>query len=200
MTFILGLTGSIGMGKTATAGMFRAEGVPVHDADAAVHALYAGEAAPLIAAAFPGTVRDGVVDRPLLSAAVLGKPDAIARLERIVHPLVADARDTFLARARARNAPLVVLDVPLLFETGGERSCDAVAVVSAPVSVQRERVLARQGMTEDRFETILARQMPDSLKRSRGHMVIDSGRGLDAARRQVRDIVRMLAGRTGRTA
>jgi dephospho-CoA kinase len=188
------------MGKTATAGMFRAEGVPVHDADAAVHALYAGEAAPLIAAAFPGTVRDGVVDRPLLSAAVLGKPDAIARLERIVHPLVAVARDTFLAQARARNAPLAVLDVPLLFETGGERICDAVAVVSAPVSVQRERVLARQGMTEDRFEAILARQMPDSRKRSRGHMVIDTGRGLDVARRQVRDIVRMLAGRTGRTA
>ncbi|MGL4444606.1 MAG: dephospho-CoA kinase, partial [Alsobacter sp.] len=147
MTFVLGLTGSIGMGKTATAGMFRAEGVPVHDADAAVHALYAGEAAPLIAAAFPGTVRDGVVDRPTLSAAVLGRPEAIARLEGIVHPLVAAARDTFLAGARARNLPLVVLDIPLLFETGGERNCDAVAVVSAPAPVQRDRVLARQGMT-----------------------------------------------------
>jgi dephospho-CoA kinase len=199
MTFVLGLTGSIGMGKTATAGMFRAEGVPVHDADAAVHALYAGEAAPLIAAAFPGTVRDGVVDRPTLSAAVLGRPEAIARLEGIVHPLVAAARDTFLAGARARNLPLVVLDIPLLFETGGERNCDAVAVVSAPAPVQRDRVLARQGMTEERFGAILARQMPDSRKRMRAHMVIDSGRGLDAARRQVRDIVRALAGRTGRT-
>lgn len=200
MTFVLGLTGSIGMGKTATAGMFRAEGVPVHDADAAVHALYAGAAAPLIASAFPGTVRDGVVDRPSLSKAVLGRPEAIARLEGIVHPLVAAERDAFIAGARARDVPLVVLDIPLLFETGGERICDAVVVVSAPESVQRERVLAREGMTEDRFEAILARQMPDSLKRSRGHMVIDTGRGLDVARRQVREIVRTLAGRPGRTA
>jgi dephospho-CoA kinase len=200
MTYVLGLTGSIGMGKTATAGMFRAEGVPVHDADAAVHALYAGAAAPLIASAFPGTVRDGVVDRPSLSKAVLGRPEAIARLEGIVHPLVAAERDAFIAGARARDVPLVVLDIPLLFETGGERICDAVVVVSAPESVQRERVLAREGMTEDRFEAILARQMPDSLKRSRGHMVIDTGRGLDVARRQVREIVRTLAGRPGRTA
>jgi dephospho-CoA kinase len=200
MTFVLGLTGSIGMGKSATAAMFRAEGVPVHDADAVVHALYAGTAAPLIGAAFPGTVRDGVVDRPSLAASVLGKPEAVARLEGIVHPLVAAARDTFLARVRTSHVPLVVLDIPLLFETGGQHICDAVAVVSAPEAVQRDRVLARQGMTEGRFEAILARQMPDSLKRARAHMVIDTGRGLDVARRQVRDIIRALAGRTGRTA
>ncbi len=200
MTFVLGLTGSIGMGKSATAAMFRAEGVPVHDADASVHALYAGEAAPLIAAAFPGTVREGAVDRPSLSAAVLGDTEAIKRLETIVHPLVAAARDAFLARARAGAVPLIVLDIPLLFETGGERFCDAVAVVSAPAPVQRERVLARQGMTGERFEAILARQMPDSHKRARAHMVIDTGRGLDVARRQVLDIVRTLAGRPGRTA
>ncbi len=200
MTFVLGLTGSIGMGKSTTASLFRAEGVPVHDADATVHALYAGEAVPLIEAAFPGTTRDGVVDRPRLAEAVIGDPDAVARLERIVHPLVARERDRFLGRARATDARLVVLDIPLLFETGGERLCDAVVVASAPAPVQRQRVLARGGMTPERFEAILGRQMPDSQKRARAHMVIDTGRGIDAARRAVRDIVRSFAGRPGRSA
>lgn len=198
MTFVLGLTGSIGMGKSTTAAMFRAAGVPVHDADATVHALYAGEAAPLIEAAFPGTTQDGVVDRPKLSAAVLGNAEAIARLEAIVHPLVAARRDEFLARSRKADAALVVLDIPLLFETGGEGLCDAVAVVTAPAAVQRARVLSRAGMTPERFEAILARQVPDSVKRARAHLVIDTGRGIDAARRGVADIVRTLAGRPGR--
>lgn len=196
MSFILGLTGSIGMGKSATAAMFREAGVPVHDADAAVHALYAGEAAPLIEAAFPGTVVDGVVDRPALSARVLGDDAAMKRLEAIVHPLVAARKAAFLQRWAGR--PLVVLDVPLLFETGGEGRCDAVAVVSADAAVQRSRVLARPGMTPERFEAILARQVPDSHKRRRAHVVIDTGRGFEPARRQVVDLVRCLAGRPGR--
>lgn len=198
MTFVLGLTGSIGMGKSTTAAMFRAAGVPVHDADATVHALYTAEAAPLIEAAFPGTTHGGAVDRQKLSAAVLGDAAAIARLEAIVHPLVAARRDAFLAGARAGDAALVVLDIPLLFETGGEGLCDAVAVVTAPAAVQRARVLARPGMTPERFEAILARQTPDSEKRSRAHLVIDTGRGIEAARRGVDDIVRTLAGRPGR--
>ncbi len=197
MTFVLGLTGSIGMGKSTTAALFRELGVPVHDADATVHELYAGEAAPLIEAAFPGSTTDGVVDRQRLGAAVLGNPAAIARLEAVVHPLVALRRDTFLAAAAARNAPLAVLDIPLLFETGGERLCDAVAVVSAPAPVQRQRVLSRPGMTEARLEAILQRQTPDSLKRTRAHVVIDTGRDVEAARRQVQDLVRALAGRAG---
>ncbi|WP_293867917.1 dephospho-CoA kinase [uncultured Alsobacter sp.] len=196
MSFILGLTGSIGMGKSATAGMFRELGIPVHDADAAVHALYAGAAAPLIEAAFPGTVRDGVVDRPALSARVLRDEEAMRRLEAIVHPLVTAHKAAFLEHWSAR--PLVVLDVPLLFETGGERRCDAVVVVSAEAAVQRSRVLARPGMTPERFEAILARQVPDSVKRQRAHAVIDTGRGFDAARRQVLDLVRCLAGRPGK--
>jgi dephospho-CoA kinase len=143
--FILGLTGSVGMGKSATAKMFAEEGVPVHDADAAVHALYAGEAAALIEAAFPGTTADGKVDRLKLGERVIGHPDEIRRLERIVHPLVAKVRDAFLARARREGAPIAVLDIPLLYETGGENLCDAVVVVSAPATMQRERVLSRPG-------------------------------------------------------
>jgi dephospho-CoA kinase len=197
MTFVLGLTGSIGMGKSTTADMFRKLGVPVHDADATVHSLYSGEAAPLIEAAFPGSTTDDVVDRQRLGAAVLGDPAAVARLEAIVHPLVAARRDAFLADAAARNVPLAVLDIPLLFETGGERLCDAVAVVSAPAPVQRQRVLSRAGMTEARLEAILQRQTPDSVKRARAHVVIDTGRGVEAARRQVQDLVRALAGRAG---
>lgn len=198
MSFILGLTGSIGMGKSATAAMFRELGVPVHDADAAVHALYAGAAAPLIEAAFPGTVKEGVVDRVALSGHVLGHDAAMKRLEGIVHPLVSEHKAAFLERWSTR--PLVVLDVPLLFETGGERRCDAVVVVSADAAVQRSRVLARPGMTVERFEAILARQVADSEKRRRAHAVIDTGRGFDAARRQVADLVRSLAGRPGRHA
>lgn len=198
MTFVLGLTGSIGMGKSATAAMFRALGVPVHDADATVHALYRGAATPLVEAAFPGTTRDGVVDRARLGAAVLGDAERLARLEAIIHPLLGDAERTFLARAAAATVPLVVLDIPLLFETGGGGRCDAVAVVTAPADVQRARVLARPGMSEERFALIHVKQMPDAQKRRRAHFLVDTGRGFPAAERQVRDIVRALSGCPGR--
>ncbi|GGC51646.1 dephospho-CoA kinase [Chelatococcus reniformis] len=198
MTFLLGLTGSIGMGKSATATMFRARGVPVYDADAAVHTIYRGVAAPLVEAAFPGTTADGVVDRQKLGAAVLGNDAALKQLEQIVHPLLRGAQAEFLADAARRSRPVAVLDIPLLFETGGERRCDAVVVVSAPASVQRARVLARPGMTAEKFELIHVKQVPDAIKRARAHFVVDTGRGFAAARRQVDDILRALAGRTGR--
>ncbi|TVR09088.1 MAG: dephospho-CoA kinase [Salinarimonadaceae bacterium] len=198
MTFVLGLTGSIGMGKSTTAGLFREFGCPVHDADAQVHELYRGEASPHVEAAFPGTTRDGVVDRAALSRAVVGDAEAMKRLEAIVHPLVRARRDAFLASARAARAPVAVLDVPLLFETGGDAICDAVVVASAPAEIQRERVLARQGVNEERFRELLARQLPDAEKRARAHFVVDTSRGVPAARRQVRDILRALAGRDGR--
>ena len=191
----LGLTGSIAMGKSATAKMFAEAGVPVHDADAAVHALYAGRAVPLIEAAFPGTTANGKVDRTRLGEAVLGKPEAIARLEAIIHPLVHEAEADFLAKARAEGRRMVVLDIPLLFETGGERRMDAVVVVSAPVEVQRERALARPGMTVQRLDAILARQMPDADKRRRAHFIIETGSGLDPARRAVRSVIRALSGK-----
>ena len=191
----LGLTGSIGMGKSATATMFREAGVPVHDSDAAVHRLYAGAAAPLIEAAFPGTVKDGVVDRALLGATVLNNDAAMKKLESIVHPLVTETTLNFLATAEKAGHRLVVLDVPLLFEVGRDRDCDAIVVVSADPSVQRERVLARPGMTEAKFQAIVARQIPDSEKRRRAHFVIDTGRGFEAARRAVKDVIRTLAGR-----
>ncbi|MFN4169787.1 MAG: dephospho-CoA kinase [Pannonibacter phragmitetus] len=191
----LGLTGSIAMGKSATAKMFAEAGVPVHDADAAVHALYAGRAVPLIEAAFPGTTADGKVDRTRLGEAVLGKPEAIARLEAIIHPLVHEEEADFLAKARAEGRRMVVLDIPLLFETGGERRMDAVVVVSAPAEVQRERALARPGMTAQRLEAILARQMPDAEKRRRAHFVIGTGSGLEPARRAVRSVIRALSGK-----
>ncbi len=200
MTFLLGLTGSIGMGKSATAAMFRAQGVPVYDADAAVHELYRGEAVPLVEAAFPGTTDAGVVDRQKLAAAVLRDPAAISRLEAIVHPLVGAARRGFLADALARNVPVVVFDVPLLFETGGEKRCDAVVVVTAPPDMQRARVLERAGMTAEKFKLIVAKQMPDAEKRARAHFLVDTGRGLAAAAVQVRDILRAIAGRTGTAA
>ena len=190
----LGLTGSIGMGKSATAGMFRMSGVPVFDADAAVHALYEGRAAPLIDAAFPGTVEGGRVDRTRLSAQVVGDAEAIRRLEDIVHPLVREERARFLAEARAAGARLVVFDVPLLFETGGAAGVDATVVVSAPPGIQRARVLERPGMTEAKLAGILARQMPDAEKRRRAHFVVDTGRGFAFAEAQVRDIVRALTG------
>ena len=195
MTRVLGLTGSIGMGKSTTAGFFRELGVPVHDADAAVHRLYAGPAVPLIEAAFPETTRDGAVDRAALARIVLTDPAAMSRLVAIVHPLVAADRDAFLARARAAGAGLAVLDVPLLFETGAERQVDAVVVVSADPAIQRARVLARPGMTVEKFEAILAKQRADADKRRRAHVVIDTGRGFEAARAQVRDCVRAFAGR-----
>jgi len=191
--FILGLTGSVGMGKSATAKMFAEEGVPVHDADAAVHALYEGEAVQPIEAAFPGTTADGKVDRLKLGERVIGHADEIRRLERIVHPLVAAVRDEFLAEARRRGAKIAVLDIPLLYETGGETLCDAVVVVSAPAQIQRERVLARPGMTEAKFAALLAKQMPDVDKRARADFVVDTSKGFDAARAQVRDILAQVA-------
>jgi dephospho-CoA kinase len=187
--FILGLTGSLGMGKSATAKMFADAGVPVHDADAAVHRLYEGEAAPLVEAAFPGTTAGGKVDRDKLARRVLGDSAAIKRLESIVHPLVAAAREKFLSEAECKGAKVAVLDIPLLFETGGEKRCDAVVVVSAPAAVQHARVFERAGMTEQKFAAILAKQMPDADKRARADFVVDTSRGFDAARAQVRDIL-----------
>jgi dephospho-CoA kinase len=195
---ILGLTGSIGMGKSATANMFREAGVPVHDSDRAVHQLYEGEAVPAIEAAFPGVTVDGKVDREKLSAQVLGKPDAFKRLEAIVHPLVRQASVRFLETARARGARVVVLDIPLLFETRGEGRVDAVVVVSAPADVQRERVLGRPGMTEEKFAAILAKQVPDAQKRRRAHFIVDTSRSFDSARAQVRGILRSVAAIPGR--
>ncbi|WP_416357219.1 dephospho-CoA kinase [Aureimonas phyllosphaerae] len=186
---VLGLTGSIGMGKSTTAEMFQALGVPVHSADATVHRLYAGRAAPLVEARFPGTVRDGVVDRAALGARVLGDKPALAALEAIIHPLVREEEQAFLEAARAAGAPLAVLDIPLLYETSGERRVDAVLVVTAPPDIQRARVLARPGMTAERFEKILASQMPDTDKRRRADFVIDTSEGLEAARGAVRRIV-----------
>jgi dephospho-CoA kinase len=187
--FILGLTGSVGMGKSATAKMFADEGVPVHDADAAVHALYEGEAVAAIEAAFPGTTANGKVDRGKLGERVIGHPEEIRRLERIVHPLVARVRDAFLAKAERDGAKVAVLDIPLLYETGGEERCDAVVVASAPAEVQRDRVLTRPGMTDAILAAILAKQMPDADKRARADFVVDTSQGFDAARAQVRDIL-----------
>jgi len=196
--FILGLTGSIGMGKSVTAGLFARCGIPVHDADAAVHRLYAGEAASAIAAAFPGVVTDGVVDRAALGVAVLEDPAALARLESIVHPLVHTSQSAFLAAAQARGERTVVLDIPLLLETDAGRRVDAVVVVSAPLAVQRARVLARPGMTDAKLDAILLKQMPDVEKRRRAHFVVDSSRGVDSAERQVCGILRAVAGLPGR--
>lgn len=198
MTFVLGLTGSVGMGKSTTAGLFRVQGVPVDDADAVVHELYRTEAVPLVEAAFPGTVRAGAIDRALLRERVLGDAEAMQRLEAIVHPLVKARRSAFLAAHR--SAPLAVLDIPLLFETGGEAECDAVLVVSAPFEVQRARVLARPGMTEEAFRLIHVKQMPDEQKRRRAHFIVDTSRDRDSAARQVQAIIRALAGRPGRRA
>ena len=198
MTFILGLTGSIGMGKSTTSGLFRERGIPVHDADASVHELYRGRAAGPIAEAFPGVVVNGVVDRPSLSAAVLGKPHALRRLEAIIHPLVRAEEEAFLRRCLSAGAGLAVLDVPLLLETGAERRCDAVLVVTAPAAIQRQRVLARLEMTEAKLAAILARQMPDAEKRRHAHFIVDTSRGVLAARRQVGSILNVLAGRPGR--
>lgn len=197
MTFVLGLTGSIGMGKSTTAALFRTLAAPVHDADAVVHALYRGRAAPLIEKAFPGTVVDGIVDRARLGAAVLDDPARMKELEAIVHPLVRAEAEAFFERIPPLT-PVAVLDIPLLFETGGEARCDAVVVVTAPEAVQRERVLSRPGMTEEKFDAILAKQMPDSEKRARAHFLVDTGRGFASAEAQVRAILACLAGRPGR--
>ena len=200
MTFVLGLTGSIGMGKSTTAGLFVERGVPLHDADAAVHRLHRGRAVGPIEAAFPGTAADGAVDRTKLGAAVLGRPEALRRLEAIIHPLVREEEEAFIDRCRRAGAGIAVIDVPLLLETGGQARCDAVLVVTAPAEIQRQRVLARPGMTAEKFEAILARQMPDDLKRRQAHFLVETGRGVMAAERQVGSILRALAGRPGRTA
>ena len=189
---LVGLTGSIGMGKSTTAQMFADEGVPVYDADAAVHALYApgGAAVAPIEAAFPGVTGPQGVDRAKLSHRVVGKPDELKRLEAIVHPLVGQSRGAFFEQAK--DADIVVLDIPLLFETGGEKAMDAVVVVSAPEHIQRKRVLERESMDEAKLDAILARQMADAEKRARAHFVVDTGQGLDHARRQVREILATL--------
>jgi dephospho-CoA kinase len=186
---IIGLTGSIGMGKSTTMQLFAEQGVPVYDADAAVHAIYSGEAVPEVEAAFPGTTVDGKVDRQKLSARVLGNPEALKKLEQIVHPMLGAHRQQFLADAEKSGAPVAVLDVPLLFETGGEKRVDAVVVVSAPAQMQRARVLARENMTQEKLDAILARQTLDEEKRRRADFVVDTSQGLDPVRAQIRDIL-----------
>lgn len=188
---LIGLTGSIGMGKSTTAAMFREAGVPVYDADAAVHDLYdqGGAAVGPVGEAFPGVIKDGKVDREALRQAVLGKPDELKRLNAIVHPLVGRDRVGFFQQAEADGADMVVLDVPLLFETGGHANVDAVVVVSAPAEMQRERVLARPGMSPERLDAILAQQMADAEKQARAHFVVDTSRGLEPARAQVAEII-----------
>jgi dephospho-CoA kinase len=186
---VLGLTGSIGMGKSTAAGFFAESGVPVHNADAVVHRLYAGEAVPAVEAAFPGTTRDGAVDRARLAERVLGDPLALKRLEAIVHPLVRRDEERFLAAAEAAGTEVAVLDIPLLFESGGDRRCDAIVVVSAPADIQHERVMARPGMTEEKFAHLLAQQVPDAEKRRRADFVVDSSKDFDSTRAQVRAIL-----------
>jgi dephospho-CoA kinase len=188
---LLGLTGSVGMGKSTTAAMFREAGVPVYDADAAVHDLYdeGGAAVGPVGEAFPGVVKDGKVDREALRQAVLGKPDELKRLNAIVHPLVGRDRTGFFEQATAAGADMVVLDIPLLFETGGHANMDAVVVVSAPAHMQRERVLARPGMSPERLSAILDQQMADAEKRARAHFVVDTSMGLEPARAWVREII-----------
>ena len=190
---IIGLTGSIGMGKSTTLQMFADEGVPVYDADAAVHAVYSSTAVPIVEAAFPGTTADGKVDRQKLSQRVLGNPDALKKLEQIVHPLLGAHRQKFLEAAEKAGAPIVLMDVPLLFETGGEKRMDAVVVVTAPADLQRQRVLARENMTAEKLDAILARQTPDAEKRKRADFVVDTSRGLDPVRADVKDILAKVA-------
>jgi len=186
---ILGLTGSIGMGKSTTAQLFAEAGVPVYDADAAVHRLYEGEAAPAIEAAFPGTTADGKVDRTKLSAQVVHDPAAIRRLEQIVHPMLGASRQKFFHDAEQSGAPVAVVDVPLLFETGGEKRVDAVVVVTTTPEIQRQRILARDNMTSEKLDAILARQLPDAEKRRRADFVVDTSHGLDPVRTRIRDIL-----------
>lgn len=188
---VVGLTGSIGMGKSTVAKMFAEEGAPAFDSDAAVHALYAagGAAVAPVEAAFPGVAQDGAIDRAALSAKVVGNPEALARLEAIVHPLVRQAQADFLATNRMGGTRVVVLDIPLLFESTGTQAVDKIVVVSAPPDVQRARVLGRPGMTEEKFEGLLARQTPDAEKRARADYVIDTGGSFDETRAQVRAVL-----------
>jgi dephospho-CoA kinase len=191
--FVLCLTGSLGMGKSTAAKFFAETGLPVHDSDAVVHALYEGEAVPLIEAAFPGSTSAGKVDRNKLAAMVLHDDAALARLEAIIHPLVTASRERFLAEAQARGAPLVVVDIPLLFETAAQSRCDAVVVVSAPADIQRQRALDRPGMTEEKLTALLAKQMPDEEKRRRADFIVDSSQAFDHTRAQIRDILQRVA-------
>ena len=186
---ILGLTGSIGMGKSTTAKLFTEAGVPVYDADATVHRIYEGEAAPAIEAAFPGTTVNGRVDRARLSERVMHDPAAIRRLEQIVHPMLRSHHQKFLEEAEKSGAPVAVMDVPLLYETGGETRVDAVVVVTTSPEVQRERILARENMTGEKLDAILARQLPDAEKRKRADFVVDTSHGLDPVRSRIRDIL-----------
>jgi dephospho-CoA kinase len=186
---LLGLTGSIGMGKSTTAKLFAEAGVPVYDADAAVHMLYEGEAVPAIEAAFPGTTADGKVDRNKLSARVVHDPAAIRQLEQIVHPMLGASRQKFLDDAERSGAPVAVVDVPLLFETGGEKRVDAVVVVTTTPELQRQRILARDNMSGEKLDAILARQLPDAEKRRRADFVVDTSNGLDPVRARIRDIL-----------
>jgi dephospho-CoA kinase len=195
---IIGLTGSIGMGKSTTAAMFRDERIPVHDADAEVHRLYdkGGLAVEAVEAAFPGVAVDGRIDREALSARVVGQPDELKRLESIVFPLMGKARTAFMDKATVEHKDIVVIDVPLLFETGGHEKVDAIVTVTASPDLQKERVMARPGMTAEKFEAILARQLPDAEKRARSHFVVDTSHGLDSARDQVRAIIAQLRRQT----
>jgi dephospho-CoA kinase len=190
---VLGLTGSIGMGKSTAAGFFADEGVPVYDADAAVHRLYEGAAVPAIEAAFPGTTVDGKVDRTHLAAQVLNDAAALKRLEAIVHPLVRRDEAAFLAKAEADGAKVAVLNIPLLFETGGDARCDAVVVVSAPPEIRRARIMGRPGMTDEKLASIVAKQVPDAEKRRRADFVVDTSKDLDSTRTQIHEILRRVA-------
>jgi dephospho-CoA kinase len=186
---VLGLTGSIGMGKSTTAKLFAEAGVPVYDADATVHKIYEGEAAPAIEAAFPGTTVDGKVDRERLSSKVVHNPAAMKQLEQIVHPMLRAYHQAFLDSAERSGAPVAVIDVPLLFETGGEKRVDAVVVVSTSPEVQRERILARDNMTSEKLDAILARQLPDAEKRKRADFVVDTSHGLEPVRERIKEIL-----------
>jgi dephospho-CoA kinase len=197
---VIGLTGSIGMGKSTTAQMFRDLGIPVYDADAEVHALYRGEAAAVVEALFPGTTQDGVVDRTELSKRVLADHSALGRLEAAIHPLLRSREQKFLADARASHAPFAILDIPLFYETGGEDRVDAVIVVTADPEEQQRRVLARPGMTIEKFRAILARQIPDATKRQRADFVIHTGGGMQDARKQVQNIVEQIGSGSWRPA
>jgi dephospho-CoA kinase len=194
---VIGLTGSIGMGKTTTAKLFAEEGVPVLDSDEVVHALYRAEAVGLIETAFPGTTFSGAVDRQKLGEVLRENPANFGKLEAIVHPLVREKQEAFLAKAREEARQFALLDIPLLFETGAEERVDKIVVVSCAPDIQRQRVLSRPGMTEEKFEMILARQMPDTEKRQRADFVIDTGNGVEAARDQVRGILQRLAAGSG---
>src|SRR6266550_755974 len=186
---ILGLTGSIGMGKSTTAKLFEEAGVPVYDADAAVHKIYEGEAVPAIEAAFPGTTANCKVDRNKLSARFVHDPAAMKRLEQVVHPMLGASRQKFFQRAERSGAPVAVVDVPLLFETSGEKRVDAVVVVTTTPEIQRERILARDNMTIEKLDAILSRQLPDAEKRKRADFVVDTSHGLDPVRARIRDIL-----------